>query len=75
MGVIPAECWPYMIFAISGRGVVVAEVSIEREPLVRCGAYVEAPDGQLPLHGCRVMEATVKLSVIPSLNPRLNAIP
>lgn len=74
MGVVPAKCWPYMILAISGRGVVVAEVSIEREPLARSGAYVEAPGGRLPPHGRRVMKATAKRSVIPGLNLRLTAI-
>ena len=65
MGVVPAKCWPYVILTVSGRGVVVAEVSIEREPLARSGAYVEAPDGRLPPHGGRVMVATAKRSVIP----------
>jgi hypothetical protein len=73
MGVVPAKYWPYVILTISGRGVV-AEVSIEREPLARSGAYVEAPGGRLPPHGGRVMEATVKRSVIPGLNPRLSTI-
>lgn len=74
MGVVPAKCWPYVILAISGRGVVVAEVSIEGGPLARSGAYVEAPGGRLPPHGGRVMEATAKESVILGLNPRLSTI-
>jgi hypothetical protein len=71
MGVVPAKCWPYMILTISGRGVVVAEVSEEREPLANSCAYVEAPGGRLPPHGDRVMETTAKRSAIPGLNPRL----
>lgn len=74
MGIVPAKCWPYVILAVSGRGVVVAEVSVEREPLARSGADVEAPGRRLPSHGGRVMEATVKRSVIPGLNSRLSTI-
>jgi hypothetical protein len=73
MGIVPAKCWPYVILAISGRWVVV-EVLVEREPLARSGAYVETPAGRLPPHGGRVMEATVKRSVIPGLNSRLSTI-
>jgi hypothetical protein len=71
MGVVPAKCWPYVILAVSSKGVFVAEVSLERAPLARSGAYVEAPGGRLPPHGGCVMEATAKPSVIPGLNPRL----
>jgi hypothetical protein len=73
MGVFPAKCWSYVILTISGKGVV-AEVSLEREPPAKSGAYGEAPGGRLLPHGGRVMEATTKRSVITGLKPRRSTI-